>query len=405
MKKRFVLASLMLAFIMCIMPNVYAESPDSITKLDELENCLNGENPVCTLTDDIKDLSTYITITKDVTINLNGHNITRTSGTVLYVNNGGKLTLTGDGIVKSDITNNAPVYVQNNSTLDVKGNAKIENDNNGFAIIGESSTINISENSSIINNGTGTGISIRGESSKLNITGGTVNATGDAITVFGNNPIVKITGGNITSQNGFALSGNGSQTTNSTINISGGNITSDSLAAIYQPQSGNLTITNGNITGKIGIVARQGNTTITGGKITATGKEDLGIGDSGNKFPGGVAVVVDNTTKTAKATIGGSAIINATNENPILAYGDENNENNSIVVNAGVKFTGTDPKDVYLAKGLIVDENGKVVDSSSVKPENNTKNPNTSDAIIYSVIAIVISALGLTFVYRKLHNN
>ena len=32
------------------------------------------------------------------------------------------------------------------------------------------------------------------------------------------------------------------------------------------------------------------------------------------------------------------------------------------------------------------------------------KNPNTADAIIYSVIAVIISALGLTFVYKKLHN-
>ncbi len=35
---------------------------------------------------------------------------------------------------------------------------------------------------------------------------------------------------------------------------------------------------------------------------------------------------------------------------------------------------------------------------------DNTKNPNTSDTIIYSVIAITISAIGLAFTYKKLHN-
>ena len=42
--------------------------------------------------------------------------------------------------------------------------------------------------------------------------------------------------------------------------------------------------------------------------------------------------------------------------------------------------------------------------SSTENKSNNANNPNTADAIIYSVIAVIISALGLTFTYKKLHN-
>lgn len=365
MKKKIVLASIMFAFGMCIIPNVYAQSPDSIQNGEELKTCLEGgEGSVCTLAQNIVDLETYITITGNVTINLNNHNITRDQGTVLYVN-GGKLTLTGNGTVKSSENESASVWIKD-GTLDVKGNAKIENAANGFALVGESSIINISENAIIENSGTGTGISIKGENSALNISGGTVNADGDAITLFGDKPTVKITNGNITSQNGFAISGNGStdpetNTRNSTINISGGKLTSANQAAIYNPQTGTVDITGGSTTGKIGIVARQGTVTVTGGTITATGEGS----DNKLALPNGVAVIIDNETPGyeggAKATIGGSAIIKATNENPVLAYSDDDNENNSIIVNAGVQFTGSKPKDVYLSEDLIVDESGNVI--------------------------------------------
>ena len=403
MKKKFVLASLMLAFIMCIMPNVYAYDANSVQNEQDLKECVSKES-VCTLGADIKEISKFIEINnKEVTIDLKDYKITRDDNIVLYIHDGGKLTLTGNGTIESNISanNKTPVYVKNNSTLNVKGNVKIENTENGYVIVGESSAINISENASVINSGeNGSGISLNKENSALNISGGTIQTTGTSLNVFGTNPIVKITNGNITSTNGSALY---QEATNSKTDISGGNLTSNNSVAIFSP-TGNLDITGGTISGKIGVISVEGIVNVTGGTINASGTGSFGL-TKNDKVPFGVAIVVNKIDESAQATIGGSAIINATNENPILAYGDENNKNNAIVVNAGVKFTGTDPKDVYLAKGLIVDENGKVVDSSSLKPENNPKNPNTSDSIIYSIIAIVISALGLTFVLRKLHNN
>ena len=43
-------------------------------------------------------------------------------------------------------------------------------------------------------------------------------------------------------------------------------------------------------------------------------------------------------------------------------------------------------------------------ETKTEETKDNTKNPNTSDTIIYSVIAITVSAIGLAFTYKKLHN-
>ena len=72
----------------------------------------------------------------------------------------------------------------------------------------------------------------------------------------------------------------------------------------------------------------------------------------------------------------------------------------------------------YLPAGYTMDKYGNVIkpasenepttseeNSQNVEENNNVKNPNTSDTIIYSVIAITISAIGLAFTYKKLHNN
>ena len=64
-------------------------------------------------------------------------------------------------------------------------------------------------------------------------------------------------------------------------------------------------------------------------------------------------------------------------------------------------FTPTD------AEKLIneYNESKKQQETKTEEVKDNTKNPNTSDTIIYSVIAITISAIGLVFTYKKLHNN
>ena len=175
-----------------------------------------------------------------------------------------------------------------------------------------------------------------GSGAKVTITNG--NITG-GISLFGQEPELTISGGNITARS-FAVSGNGSPegnvnaTINSTINITGGNLTSTSNAAIYHPQKGNLSISGGTITGKIGIVARQGKINITDGKITATGSENekVRVGDAKEngafvQLPTGTAIIVDNSEESykeeAKVTVSGvDAIIDGESQS-ILSYKGE----------------------------------------------------------------------------------
>lgn len=269
-----------------------------------------------------------------------------------------------------------------------------------------------------------------GEEAKVTITNGDITG---GIALFGKKPILDIKGGNITAKS-FAVSGNGSPegslnaTINSTINITGGNLTSTSTAAIYQPQTGTLNISKGNITGKIGIVARQGDINITGGHITATGEGTASVGDAekdGKKveLPLGTAIIVDNTEDgyAGKANVkvsGGDFKTSSTN--PVMSIG---NDATDIQIEAGAKFNKkVDP--MYLEEGLVQTSDGKIATLSSLnpspseekddkedkedktpvapesqKPTTDAENPDTSDNFfnLISIAAVSISGLFITF--------
>ena len=194
------------------------------------------------------------------------------------------------------------------------------------------------------------------------------------------------------------------------ITISGGNLTSNTSAAIYQPQSGTLTITNGNIKGKIGVVSRGGTTSITGGNITAEGEGYDSVGDAkkaegGVQLPLGTAVIIDNTQagyeNKATAKISGG-VFKTSSDNPVVSFDDDSTD---ITVEQGATF---DKKvnPIFLEEGLIQDENGKVVNADSLKPVDTSngenKNPDTSDINLYVLLSILgISALGLGYAIKK----
>ncbi len=380
MKKAMLMVSGLLVST-AFVPNLFAESPDAITTLDELKTCLTSDSPTCTLSNRIEIKSTD----GEVTLDLNGKTVTRASGTVIYVTSGGNLTLTGEGSIKGSISNSSPVYVDGSSTLNVKGSVVIENTDNGFALVADSSEVNISENASIINSGdNGTGLSILGTNPKLNITGGTVSANGGAITMFGTNPTVEISAGTITSKNGFAISGNGSSTTNSTITISGGDITSVNNVAIYNPQSGSLEMTNGTVTGgTLGIVARQGDISITGGKVEAKGEvgQMVTTGDNATELPSGVAIAVDNVAnygqgshQDATVNVSGTAAIRSTGTPLYTTKADPaSGEKSTEIVVDGGEFNNDVP-DQFLKTGNSQSESGKVGIVHNVKVQENAKN-------------------------------
>ena len=253
-------------------------------------------------------LTSALTVAADatVTLDLNGHTITRTGTAIL---NNGTLTIkdsVGGGKVVS--TENVAVGAGHNSVTTI-----------------ESGTFNGREGAVITGYATG---------ATINIKDGTFIATDNAV-VAGN--------GNSTDAN----NGNTLRVNPNTINISGGTfnggITSSGYVAcgIYAPWKDNINVSGGTfkITGGAGIVARAGNVNVTGGTFNTTGNTTGKVGDSrvvvpcsaivfdsaanypamtpeskiavtGGKFTSEVAVVTtvvpDSSTETRVAVSGGT---------------------------------------------------------------------------------------------------
>lgn len=349
---------------MAIMPNVYAEEKvervtDEQGLRDAITTKLKTDGGTIIIDDDIpvEAIIEITDVSKPIVIDLNGKKISREDGNCVF-------TITRSTVTFKDSSN---------------GNGQI-NKEDGSSIYAM-------------------------DDSKVTIESGTYNG---GIVVWGDNPTLNIKGGTIISD-GFAVSGNGTQTTNSTVTISGGNLTSNESAAIYQPQSGTLTITNGNIKGKIGVVSRGGTTTITGGNITAEGVGTDSVGDAkqggvGVKLPLGTAVIVDNTEagyeNSATVKISGGVFKTSANS-PVISFDDNPAD---ITVEKGATFDKS-VNPIYLEEGLAQDENGKVVDASSLnstEKTDNTKNPDTSDINLLMLISLItLSGVGLGYIIKK----
>ena len=219
-------------------------------------------------------VASTISLTKDVTIDLNGHTVTGNDGTkgvrVFHVT-GGDVNITGSG------------------TLTVASG------------IGESSSvIRVGDNS--------------GETREAKLTiGKDVEVKSDysyGVTVFGSMTTETVdVNGKITTNVAPAVSGNGSVgygNTNITVGQTATLKTTNDYA-IYHPQSGTLTI-NGTVEGKGGIEAKAGDTTVAVGnsaKITATATETTHEKNNNGTSTSGYAIaVVENSAYAGGAKVG-----------------------------------------------------------------------------------------------------
>ena len=404
--KRKLFLSLAVAFLFSIfvVPNVFASD---VTDESSLKTCLSGNDAVCKLTKPIQ-ASNYILVNRAVTIDLNGNTISfddKNFGVLVYSNvtlKNGTIISTGTKSDYSAITvgNNGKATLEK---MNVQGN-------NGYAIDlfkDGNNTVTVDKDSVITGNGKNAVIYSFGESNH------------NTINVYG-----KV---EITNSNGkeFAAINTSYKDNNITdINVyNGANIN----GGILQMASGNLTIYGGNITGPTGITMTKGNLVVKGGSISGTGdyKEFSPTSDFKVNSDGS-AIYIEPTVEMNVEIDGGS--FTSKNSSAISAPSNNNTNLDISIINGifkgnekfgdvivndkesfiyGGTFGNNNLNEEYLVDGLVQNENGTVVDPTkvTVTPENNPKNPNTSDTIIYSVIAIAISALGLTFVLRKLHNN
>ena len=280
------------------------------------------------LLDDIT-VSAPIEISKHITINLNGKTITGTDGTngcrVFNVVAGGKLELTGEGVVTTGAGNFNP----DSSVI------RVGDDSN-------------SENSASLSVGADVTISA---------------PVSYGVAIFGTNNGQTLTvDGKILAVDRPAISGNGRaelKTTQITIN-NGAMVSSANKIAIYHPQNGTLTINAATITGTGGIEAKAGTVIINkGAVITATAGDATHVRNDGDPSTNGYALaVVQNPgyKSPAKVTVKGGTFVG-----PVAALNDEENadaDKTTLSISGG-SFT-SDPTD-YLAAGYETTKNANGV--------------------------------------------
>ncbi len=228
-------------------------------------------------------------ISKNVTLDLNGKNLILSSMTV---DKGGNLTIkdSGTGGTYNGLGANYSVRVKRGGIFNL-----------------ESGTLT---NSSTASGTSNVVVRVEGGTAKTpvastaNIKGGKVVSNGTPVFVRDPGATVNVSGGDLVGSGLACIAGNGSEGMGgTTINISGGTLTAKPYDAtsvacgIYHPNEGTLNITGGtiNVTDGVGVLMRGGEMTMTGGEINATGDDATrtgSVGDTNQKI-GVVGVIFD----------------------------------------------------------------------------------------------------------------
>lgn len=216
-----------------IVMGVSAEEATSVSTAEELKNAVEAGGAV-QLTANI-DLTETLNVTEDVTIDLNGHNITAVGYRAFHVKSG-TLTLSGSGTVSSTHTDGDELG-ESSSVIRVGNGSATTKDGSTPAGLYVGKNVTISTAWCY-------GVTVFGSS------------TTETVDVYGT---VSVTGEEC------AVSGNGNpQNSGTTINIyPGAEVTATGDVAIYHPQAGTLNITGGRIEGLGGIEAKAGTAAIS----------------------------------------------------------------------------------------------------------------------------------------------
>ena len=225
-------------------------------------------------------------VTKNVTLDLNGKNLTFS---YITASKGGNLTIkdSGTGGTYNGTGANYSVYVKRGGIFNLESGT-----------LTNSSTNPKTSNVVVwVEGGTAT----TPAASTANIKGGKIESKGTPVFVRDPGATVNVSGGDLMGSGLACIAGNGTKGMGgTTINISGGTLTAnpydDTSAAcgIYHPNEGTLTITGGtiNVDNGVGVLMRGGEMTMTGGEINATGDATRtgSVGDTNQKI--GVSGVI-----------------------------------------------------------------------------------------------------------------
>lgn len=253
-------------------------------------------------------------ISKNVTIDLNGKNLTLLSMTV---EKGGNLTIkdSGTGGTYNGLDVNYSLRVKQGGIFNLESGTL-------------TNTSTDSRTSHVVVWVEG-GTAKKPAASTANIKGGKIETKGTPVFVRDPGATVNVSGGELTGSGLACIAGNGTKGQGgTTINVSGGTLTAnpydDTSAAcgIYHPNEGTLTITGGtiNVNNGVGILMRGGEMTMNGGEINATGDATRTgtVGDA-RQIIGVSGVVFDRDANypavaTTKIKIDGDAKVNGAKE-------------------------------------------------------------------------------------------
>ena len=297
-------------------------------------------------------------ITKNVTLNLNGKNLTFS---YITVSKDGNLTIKdcGTGGTYNGTGANHSVYVKRGGIFNLESGTLTNSSTNPktqYVVVRVEG-----------------GTAATPVASTANIKGGKIETKGTPVFVFDPGATVNVSGGELTGSGLACIAGNGTKGQGgTTINVSGGTLTANAAdkasaaCGIYHPNEGTLNITGGtiNVADGVGVLMRGGEMTMTGGEINATGDATRtgSVGDTNQKI-GVSGVIFDRDANypavaTTSIKIDGEAKVNGAKEAVELI-----NDNNVADAKSAFKLKGgTYSSDV----SALLDENSVAEEKDGV---------------------------------------
>ncbi len=280
-----------------------AEAPE-----EQLRKAIEAAAPGTTVQiPDSFALSGTLTITKPVTLDLNGKTVTASGFHAIEVQAGGELTIVDSTVSgQPQVSADKKTVTYASGAIAASGRYDAVICQGGGRLMMRSGTLK-SENYSPVD--------VYGQrdpaqwsapiASSAVIEGGYLEGPEGAVGVWGNGASAVISGGVLVATDNAVVAGNGSVTSSvnnggTSITISGGQLighikTPGYIACgIYHPQYGTVTMTGGEIyaDGGAGIVMRNGTLNMTGGTVTASGTGTGWVGDSKYELSSGAALEV-----------------------------------------------------------------------------------------------------------------
>lgn len=331
-----------------------------------LEDAINNSEPGSTIKlDSDATLTSPLTITKDLTIDLNGKTISKstesgsefTGSTLININDGSHLTIT-------DSTDEANGKIEGNGVNAITVGSSSEEGTSGAQLTLDKGTIQSTDD-----NNTSDVIVVKGANSNVTINDGSVKATGSSTEPATTAKAISIDTG----------------ATNATVTVNGGELSSKAGSVIDGGSTSNtVTINDGTLTNQVDGGTNKNNLINNGTTQEETTSPTFNVVINGGKFNSGKATGDQGSELTDN--IGGAV---TTKENVTLTGGEfSTNKNISDILTSDSKYTlstneDTTDKDTYpyavtanyeatLTKADGTQETGTLADLLSKAEDGNT---------------------------------